>query len=151
VLVEKPTHPMDEELSRRQWKRAQLSDLSESCELAGRLACRALTAPGTRQTLALVDVHLWLQGDNVRFELATQHVPPFLELFVAQGLFGVAPQAVGLVPCEHEPWHWNPFCLPLIWQQGMNSLPDINAFMHDYVHKLEDSSWQCPDAARFMW
>lgn len=142
-----PVHPMDEALARRQWKRARLDDLKgESAKLAARIVCRA---PSVRPFIAVIDIHMWLQGDKVRMELATAQIPAFLRLFVVQGLQGVTPHALGLVPCKHEPWHWNPFCLPLIWQQEMNT-EHFNAFAQRYARSLQDLSWQCPDAALLM-
>jgi len=150
--VKSPIHPMDDALARRQWKRARLDDLGdESTKLAARIVCRAYTpTPVVRPLIAVIDVHLWLRGNKVRMDLATPQVPRFLEVLVAHGLLGITPHGLGLVPCNHEPWHWNPFCLPLVWRQEMNSIPHFDAFVRRYSRSLQDSSWQCPDAARLM-
>lgn len=143
---------MDEALEKRGWKRTRLDDLGgESSKLAARILCRAYNiTPGTRPLIAAIDVHLWMWQDKVRMDLATPQVPPFLQALVVQGLLGVTPHGLGLVPCKHEPWHWNPFCLPLTWQEEMNSLPHFDAFVQRYGRALRDSSWQCPDAALLM-
>jgi hypothetical protein len=143
---------MDEALAKRQWKRAQLDDLKgESAKLAARVICRAVRiTPGAPTLMAVIDVHLWLQDDVVRMDLVSPEVPPFLQALALQGSLGVTPHAVGLVPCSHKPWHWNPFCLPLVWQQEMNSTPHFDVFTRRYARVLQDSTWQCPDAARLM-
>lgn len=150
--MESPIHPMDQALNGRGWRRAQLDDLGEeSAKLAARIVCRAYSLnPGTRPLIAVIDVNLWLRGNKVRMDLAAPQVPPFLEVLVAHGLLGITPHGLGLVPCDHEPWHWNPFCLPLVWRQEMNSIPVFNAFVQGYSRSLQDPSWQCPDAARLM-
>ena len=150
--MEVPVHPMDAALTQREWRRARLEDLQDgSAKLAARVFCRALNIPPSMPPLmAVIDVHLWLQGNNVRMDLARPEVPSFLEELVVQGQVGVSPYALGLVPCRHEPWHWNPFSLPLIWRQEMNCVPHINAFAQHYVRSMRDTSWQCPDAAHLL-
>lgn len=149
--METPTHPMDSHLLSQGWKRVRLDDLKgESDKLAATILCRALPVPGARPLLVYVDAHLWLQGDVVRMEMPGAHVPPFLMFWVAQGLIGVTPHGVGLVPCNHEPWHWNPFALPLVWQPDMVPGPSMNHLADRYYALLLDPSWQCPDAVRFL-
>lgn len=150
--MQSPTHPIDETLQRYRWKRARLDDLGgETSKLAARIICRSFSPmPRTRPIMASIDVHLWLKEEKVHMELAYPEVPAFFLVLVAQGLKGVTPHGVGLTPCEHEPWHWNPFCLPLVWQEEMDSMPHFTAFAKRYSGILRDSSWQCPNAARLM-
>lgn len=152
-MLEPPVHPMDDALHRRGWRRAQLADLGNdrSNPLAARIICRNLKATPLAQTvLVIVDVNLWLHGGKVRMDIVTQPVPPILELLARQGRAGVSVHGLGLIPCDHTPWHWNPFCLPLVWQPEMDSRPHFDALAKRYNRMLEDTTWQCPDAARIM-
>jgi hypothetical protein len=101
-----------------------------------------------------VDVNVWSQGEAVRIELASPNIPPILQRMVMpmiiQGLMGVTPHSVGLTPCSHEPWHWNPFSLPLVWQQPMNDRRVFERFAQAYAELLKEKSWQCPDAAQLI-
>lgn len=97
---------------------------------------------------AVIDVNLWADGEKTHLELAApMEVPSMLHILVAQGIVGVSPHALGLTPCLHEPWHWNPLCLPLTWQQEMNNPRLMGAFVRHYTRSFSDASWQCPDAA----
>ena len=153
--MQAPDHPMDNRLRARGWQRARPEDLKgESHKLAARLILRPINLDGHRgpSAIAVIDVHLW-QADNgsVRFDMALPFQSSMLHPLIAQGLRGVSAHGLGLTPCRHEPWHWNPFCLPLIWQPEMDNMDVFRAFSRRYYRYLtEETSWQCPDAALVM-
>src|SRR4051812_29517383 len=147
-----PAHPMDEALGKRRWRRTLLDEIgSESSKLAGRIITRSITRTGGQALFGIVDVHLWRSGQNIRMEFATTlNIPPMFHTLIAQGVLGISPLALGLTPCSHEPPRWNPFCLPLTWQQEMNDRVRMDVIVRRYARTFEDPSWQCPDAALLM-
>jgi len=149
------THPLDHFLGLHKWSRATLDDLgSKSEKTALSLICRAANFSATSKVriIARIDVNAWRSSDKVYFEIVSAGDDPLelLSQLTDVGPRGVSPLAIGLVPCRHSKGHWNPMCMPLVWQQSMNNLDKFDVLMRRYVKALDQPGWQCPDTVKFM-
>lgn len=137
----KTTHPMDEALARRGWKRATLDKVGSE-PLAARLICRPI---GLR-AIVVVDVNLRKQGSRIYTDIVTQPIPQILSQMAREGQRGTSPIAVGLTPCDcprTATGRWNPLILPLVWQPDMDDMPLFSTVLARYANLLGQPEWQC--------